>query len=104
MSLSTDFLGRLAMFRDVDTRRNEMIAELVLKYEDLHSKYIQLRDDYNNEIESRRMWQNKATAHFRELTETRHSIVRSPSCSLSIPASPFVLITSTAKPQPLLFA
>ncbi|EMD00486.1 hypothetical protein BAUCODRAFT_20579 [Baudoinia panamericana UAMH 10762] len=54
------YADRLKAFRKSDEERDSMIAEILRNYEELQLKYNEKCDDYNNEIESRRMWQSKA--------------------------------------------
>ncbi|KAF2721236.1 C-x8-C-x5-C-x3-H type zinc finger protein [Polychaeton citri CBS 116435] len=54
------YLDRLDSFRQADRDREAMVTELVQAFEDLQGRYTKKCDDYENEIESRRMWQAKA--------------------------------------------
>lgn len=67
----SDYAARLEAFRKSDSDRDALVEELIKNYETLKLKYDQKCDDYNNEVESRRMWQGKANANERALTEHR---------------------------------
>ncbi|KAK5136364.1 hypothetical protein LTR08_003490 [Meristemomyces frigidus] len=64
---------RLEAFRQSDTDRDQMVTEIIRNFEDLSTKYDEMRDDLGNEIESRRMWQSKANTSERALTEQRQA-------------------------------
>lgn len=66
---------RLEAFRKSDTERDALVAEVIRKYEELQLKFAEKCDDYNNEVESRRMWQNKASSHERALAEHKQASV-----------------------------
>lgn len=70
-AIPLDYAARLDAFRKSDSERDALVADLVKNYESLKLKYDQKCDDYNNEVESRRMWQNKANANERALNEHR---------------------------------
>ena len=74
----TSYADRLEAFRKSDTERDALVAEVIRKYEDLQLKFVEKCDDYNNEVESRRMWQNKASSHERALAEHRQASVSAP--------------------------
>lgn len=68
---------QLEAFQKQDAARYTFIAEIVQKYEELQVKYQEKCDDYNNEVESRRMWQSKASSSERALTEQKQVSVSS---------------------------
>lgn len=74
----TSYAERLEAFRRTDTERDALVAEVIRKYEELELKFAEKCDDYNNEVESRRMWQNKASNHERALAEHKQASVRAP--------------------------
>ena len=51
----SSYVGRLEAFRKTDAERDALVAEVVRQYEELQLKYAEKCDDYNNEVESRRM-------------------------------------------------
>lgn len=53
-----------------------MVTELINKYQELHTKYEEKCDDYDNEVESRRTWQNAAKTSEREMVALRQASVR----------------------------
>ena len=57
----TDYSQQLEAFKESDARRDALMNEIYKKYQDLQLKYAEKCDDYSNEVESRRMWQGKAT-------------------------------------------
>ena len=70
------YADRLEAFRKSDTARDALVAEVIRKYDELQLKYAEKSDDYNNEVESRRMWQSKASSHERALAEHKQASVR----------------------------
>ena len=50
-----------------------MISDVVARYEELHLKYVEKCDDLNNEVESRRMWQTKASTSLKALNTLQGS-------------------------------
>jgi DNA repair exonuclease SbcCD ATPase subunit len=71
-----NYSERLQAFRDSDKERDELFGSILKNYQDLQAKYDQKCDDYENEIESRRTWQNNAREYNRELTTLRQASVR----------------------------
>ncbi|KAK0274606.1 hypothetical protein LTR54_001140 [Friedmanniomyces endolithicus] len=55
-----DYKSCLEGFRRSDSERDAFVAELLQNFQALELKYTEKCDDYNNEVESRRMWQSKA--------------------------------------------
>ncbi|TKA76237.1 hypothetical protein B0A55_06382 [Friedmanniomyces simplex] len=55
-----DYTSRLESFRKSDSERDALVSEVLQRFEELQLKYTEKCDDYNNEVESRRMWQSKA--------------------------------------------
>ena len=68
---------QLEAFQKQDAARYAFFAEMVRKYEELQIKYDEKCVDYNNEVESRRMWQSKASSSERALTEQKQVSVSS---------------------------
>lgn len=66
---SSSYTDRLAAFRASDAERDTLVAEVIRKYEELQLKFAEKCDDYNNEVESRRMWQTKARSNEQALAE-----------------------------------
>lgn len=73
---SASYLERLESFRRSDTERDNMVAEVIEQYRELKLQYDEKCDDYNNEIESRRLWQSKARESDAALREHRQVSVR----------------------------
>jgi len=67
---------RLDAFRRSDADREDMVNEVIRKYEELKMQYDEKCDDYHNEVESRRLWQSKAREHESALREQRQVSVR----------------------------
>lgn len=74
-SSSGGYLEKLEGFRRSDAARDEMVTELVNKLSHLEARYNEKCDDYNNEVESRRMWQAKASANERAVTSLKQASV-----------------------------
>ena len=72
----TSYGDQLEAFRKSDTERDALVAEVIRKYEELQLRYAEKCDDYSNEVESRRMWQSKASSHERALAEHKQASVR----------------------------
>ncbi|KAK5125458.1 hypothetical protein LTR85_000567 [Meristemomyces frigidus] len=72
-SVPMSYTDRIEIFRRVDAERDGMVAEIMRHLEELQLKYSEKCDDYNNEVESRRMWQSKANTSERALTEQRQA-------------------------------
>lgn len=70
------YLERLEGFRRSDAARDDMVTELVNKLSHLEAKFNEKCDDYNNEVESRRMWQAKASANERAVTSMKQASVK----------------------------
>ena len=66
---------KLEAFRKSDAERDSLVEEVLRKYEELQLKFIEKSDDYDNEVESRRMWQGKASTHEKALAEHKQSSV-----------------------------
>ncbi|OHF03726.1 C-x8-C-x5-C-x3-H type zinc finger protein [Colletotrichum orchidophilum] len=54
------YMQQLELFRRNDFTRDQMIQDLLARHGQLQQAYRDKCDDYNNERESRRMWQTKA--------------------------------------------
>ncbi|KAK1467184.1 C-x8-C-x5-C-x3-H type zinc finger protein [Colletotrichum melonis] len=54
------YVQQLELFRRNDYTRDQMIQDLLARHGQLQQAYREKCDDYNNERESRRMWQTKA--------------------------------------------
>lgn len=73
---SSEYAARLEGFRRSDAERDHLVAELISQLESLQVQYREKADDYNNEVESRRMWQSKAALSERTLTQHKQQAVR----------------------------
>lgn len=67
---------RLEGFRKADADRDAFVSDLFEQYRLLSSRFEEICSDFNNEQESRRMWQLKAGTSDRALAELRQSAVR----------------------------
>lgn len=70
-----DYAGRLEAFRQSDRTRDDMVEGLISSYNELQAKYNEKCDDYSNEVEGRRTWQNKAKLAEQALAEQRQAYV-----------------------------
>ena len=66
---------KLDAFRRSDTQREEMITDILRKYDTLISEYRRKCDDYDNEVVSRRMWQQKEGMAREEVKQSRYATV-----------------------------
>jgi hypothetical protein len=66
---TSDYLGRLEVFRKSDAERDALLQEVVQAYEALKIQYEEQTADYNNEKDSRRLWQSKANTSQRLLDQ-----------------------------------
>jgi hypothetical protein len=81
---SSYYADRLEAFRKSDAERDALLVEVIRKYEELQLKYAEKCDDFSNEVESRRMWQSKASSHERALAEHKQaSVCSSPTTFLT---------------------
>lgn len=69
------YLLKLESFRKTDTERERLITEVLGEYHTLLAEYQRKCDDYANEVESRRMWQQKESIAREEVKESRYAIV-----------------------------
>ncbi|KAF4828203.1 hypothetical protein CGCTS75_v007569 [Colletotrichum tropicale] len=70
----TQYVRQLELFRHQDHARDQMIGEILTRYEHLQRAYQEKCDDYSNEVESRRMWQTKAGTYDREMQALSKSL------------------------------
>ena len=57
--MAASYAEQLEAFRQSDATRDALFAKVLADYEELKLKVEEVTDDYNNEIESRRLWQGK---------------------------------------------
>jgi hypothetical protein len=69
------FEERFEAFRQSDREREAFVADLVQKYQELQVKYQQKCGDFENEVESRRIWYTAAKAREGELLSLRQTSV-----------------------------
>lgn len=69
---------KLESFRKADAERDAFVQQMIQSFEELQVKYQRKCDDYENEIESRRMWQGKADAAQRAVQNVQHNSNLSP--------------------------
>lgn len=72
---STGLLERFEAFRQSDREREAFVADLVQKYQELQTRYQEKCGDFENEVESRRIWYNAAKTRESELTSLRQASV-----------------------------
>jgi hypothetical protein len=72
---ATSYFERFEAFRQSDREREAFVADLVQKYQDLQSRYQEKCGDYENEVESRRIWHSAAKARETELLTMRQASV-----------------------------
>jgi hypothetical protein len=78
MSLETDVASiatRLEAFRKSDEERNALFDDLVNQYKALKIKYDEKAGDYDNELASRRMWQQRASSSEQALSTHKQQSV-----------------------------
>ena len=66
---------KLDAFRRSDNDREAMIKDVLRKYDILLAEYQRKCDDYDNEVESRRMWQQKEYLARNEVKQSRYATV-----------------------------
>lgn len=71
------FSVRLDAIKKADEERATFHEELLRAYRDLKLKYDERTDDYKNEVESRRLWQNKASQSEQALNQHKQASVGS---------------------------
>jgi hypothetical protein len=81
------FLERFEAFRQSDREREAFVTDLVQKYQELQVKYQEKCGDYENEVESRRIWQSSAKQCQTELLGLRQASV---SCNSAYIAHPLM--------------
>ncbi|EON95627.1 putative c-x8-c-x5-c-x3-h type zinc finger protein [Phaeoacremonium minimum UCRPA7] len=69
--LSDMYLARLDAFRKFDQDRNDMVQELIIKYNNLKQLYEHKEAEYESERETRLMWQKTAKEHDSELRQLK---------------------------------
>lgn len=65
----------LESIRKADQERADFLEELIKSYDELKRKYDERTDDYYNEIESRRLWQGKASVSEQALLQHKQASV-----------------------------
>jgi hypothetical protein len=75
---ATSYFERFEAFRQSDREREAFVADLVQKYQDLQTRYQEKCGDYENEVESRRIWYSAAKARETELMTLRQASVSLP--------------------------
>lgn len=71
-----DYASALEKFRKSDAERDTLVSEIIGQYEKLKHAYEEKCDDFNSEVESRRLWQSKAKTNEAALTEHKQVSVR----------------------------
>lgn len=76
---ASSYLARLEQFRLSDKARDEMVEELVRKYEEIRHIYEEKCGDYDNEVQARRYWYNESKMLKDQLDDHKRVVVRSSS-------------------------
>ncbi|KAI8965412.1 hypothetical protein F5Y11DRAFT_313030 [Daldinia sp. FL1419] len=69
---STGYLARLQNFHQLDKEREDMIKELIAKCDDLEQRFENKSKEYDNEVQTRTIYQARANDATRKLTDIRH--------------------------------
>lgn len=72
---SSNYSERLQAFRKSDEERDQLVTEIIQKYDELKLKYDERHDDWQNEVASRRMWQSKAQSSEQALIASKQATV-----------------------------
>lgn len=71
------FKACYAQFQRADEDRDSLFKQLLTGYEALHKENAKMREQLEDEKETRMMWQDQARGFKHELTQTRLTTVRS---------------------------
>ncbi|KAK8211498.1 hypothetical protein M8818_003151 [Zalaria obscura] len=71
--LSVPIAEKLQFFRNSDAERDQLVQRVLQNYEQLKHEYADKCTDYENEIASRRMWQQKHMQLDRQISESRQA-------------------------------
>lgn len=69
------FKACYAQFEKADTDRNILVGQLLEDYEALHKENVKVREQLENERETRVLWQDNARNYKKELNRTRLATV-----------------------------
>ncbi|KAI0380210.1 hypothetical protein F5Y04DRAFT_257721 [Hypomontagnella monticulosa] len=69
-----DYLARLERFRHIDEEREELIKDLVTKYQNLEQRFEQKCKDYEDEAQTRGLYQAQANKMNTELIAVQHKM------------------------------
>ncbi|KAF2237206.1 C-x8-C-x5-C-x3-H type zinc finger protein [Viridothelium virens] len=73
-----DLNGQLDRFRQSDAERQSLVENIVKQYEKLQYKYLEKCNDYDNEVQSRRLWQTQYETARREKLHAENGIDSNP--------------------------
>ncbi|KAI1378781.1 hypothetical protein F4677DRAFT_411969 [Hypoxylon crocopeplum] len=71
---SASYLARLERFHQLDEERENMIKDLVTKYEDLEQRFEKKCEEYENETQTRSLYQARANESDRKLIDIQHKM------------------------------
>lgn len=80
---TSSYLARLEQFRVSDKARDDMVQELVQKYEEIRLRYDEKCGDYDNEVQARRYWYNESKTLKDQLDDHKRVVVRRDICPIS---------------------
>jgi hypothetical protein len=69
------YTQKLEAFRQSDAARDALVAEIIQKYEELRLAHQRKCDDYDNEVEARYVWQQKARTNEQALIAHKQASV-----------------------------
>lgn len=69
------FKACYVQFQQADVDRNALVTQLLKEYDDLYQENIRMREQLEDEKETRMMWQDQARGFKNELTQTRLTTV-----------------------------
>ncbi|OTA91164.1 hypothetical protein M434DRAFT_32965 [Hypoxylon sp. CO27-5] len=67
-----DYLARLESFHRLDKEREDMLKELIAKYQDLEQRFEKKCKEYDNEAQTRSLYQEQANEAIKKFTDIQH--------------------------------
>ncbi|XXH05512.1 hypothetical protein Hte_011942 [Hypoxylon texense] len=71
---SANYLARLEGFRHIDKERDELIKELIANYKDLKERFEKKCQEYDDEAQTRRLYQAQANEASKKLVDIQHKV------------------------------
>ncbi|KAI1656859.1 hypothetical protein F4813DRAFT_362064 [Daldinia decipiens] len=68
------YLARLEHFHQLDKEREDMIKDLIAKYDDLEQRFESKCKEFDNEVQTRSIYQSRANDATTKLTDIRHKM------------------------------